>query len=138
MRNVAESTQISLPVEVRPEEVMRKRTLGDAIELCADLSMFDSDKKLIDELGGDKAQFSRWKSGQEGIVWTKFVKLMDVCGNDAPLLWMLHQRGYDLYSLRRQETELERELRATREELAQERAEREIERRLFRDIRSAA
>lgn len=138
MRTVAESTQISLPVEVRPEEVMRKRTLGDAIELCADLSMFDSDKKLIDELGGDKGQFSRWKSGQEGIVWAKFVKLMDVCGNDAPLLWMLHQRGYDLYSLRRQETELERELRATREELAQERAEREIERRLFRDIRSAA
>lgn len=131
-------TQISIPVEVRPDEVMRKRTLGDAIELCADLSLYDSDKKLIDDLGGDKGQFSRWKSGQEGIVWSKFVKLMDICGNDAPLLWMLHQRGYDLYSLRRQETELERENRLLREELEREKSERAVERRLFHEIRGAA
>ena len=70
------------------------------------------------ELGVDKAQFSRWQSGTEGVVWPKLEKLMDACGNDAPLLWMLHQRGYDLYSLRRRESETEQQNRLLREEVA--------------------
>lgn len=111
-------TQMSLPVEVRPEEVMRKQTLGSAIELCAELGGHALDKTLQQELEVDKAQFSRWQSGTEGIVWPKFVRLMDLCGNDAPLLWMLHQRGYDLHSLRRRETETEKLLRMAREENA--------------------
>lgn len=57
-------------------------------------------------------------SGTEGVQWPKFVALMDKCGNDAPLMWMLHQRGYDLHSLRRRESELERENRELRERLA--------------------
>lgn len=111
-------TQISIPQEVRPEEVMRKQSLGAAIELCAEIGGYALDKTLQQELEVDKAQFSRWQSGTEGIVWPKFVRLMELCGNDAPLLWMLHQRGYDLYSLRRRETETERENRLLREENA--------------------
>lgn len=110
--------QIPLPVEVRPEEVMRKQTLGSAIELCAELGGYSLDKALQQELGVDKAQFSRWLSGTEGVQWPKFVALMDRCGNDAPVLWMLHQRGYDLGSVRRRETELEAENRRLREDLA--------------------
>lgn len=109
--------QLSLPVEVRPEEVMRKQTLGGAIELCAELGGFTLDKSLQQELKVDKAQFSRWLSGQEGVQWAKFTELMDKCGNDAPVLWMLHQRGYDLNSLRRRESETERENRLLREEV---------------------
>lgn len=116
MRTVAD-TQISLPVEVRPEEVMRKQSLGGAIDLCMEL-IDKEEKQLQSDLGVDKAQFSRWKSGQEGILWAKFVRLMDACGNDAPLLWMVHQRGYDLHSLRKRETETERENRLLREENA--------------------
>ena len=111
-------TQIALPVEVRPEEVAREKTLGGAIELCAKLQGFSLDKELQQALGVDKAQFSRWHSGQEGVIWPKFTKLMDLCGNDAPLLWMAHQRGYDLHSLRKRETETERENRLLREENA--------------------
>jgi len=110
--------QISLPVEVRPEEVMRKQTLGSAIELCAELGGYALDKALQQELGVDKAQFSRWQSGTEGVQWSKFSALMDRCGNDAPVLWMVHQRGYDLHSLRRRESALERENRELREDLA--------------------
>lgn len=110
--------QLSIPVEVRPEEVMRKQSLGSAIELCAEVGGYALDKTLQQELEVDKAQFSRWQSGTEGIVWTKFTRLMDLCGNDAPLLWMLHQRGYDLHSLRRRETETERQNRLLREENA--------------------
>lgn len=108
--------QVALPVEINPVEVTRKRTLGAAIELCAELAGFTLDKELQQRLGIDKAQFSRWQGGTEGIVWPKFEKLMDVCGNDAPLLWMLHQRGYDLASVRKTETETERRLRMAMDE----------------------
>lgn len=106
-------------IAVRPEEVARKQTLGTAIELCAELAGFSLDKELQQTLDVDKGQFSRWQSGQEGIKWDKFATLMDVCGNDAPLLWMLHQRGYDLHSLRKRETETETQLRLARERIAQ-------------------
>jgi plasmid maintenance system antidote protein VapI len=110
--------QVAIPVEVRPEEVARKTTLGHAMELCAELAGFSLDKELQHKIGVDKAQFSRWMAGTEGIVWPKFTKLMDECGNDAPLLWMLHQRGYDLHSLRKRESETEKQLRLAREENA--------------------
>ncbi|WP_287740044.1 hypothetical protein [Diaphorobacter sp.] len=110
--------QLSIPSEVRPDEVARKQSLGGAIELCAELGGFALDKSLQQQLGVDKAQFSRWQSGSEGVLWPKFQQLMDTCGNDVPVLWMLHQRGYDLHSVRRRESETERENRLLREEVA--------------------
>lgn len=104
-------------MDVNPAEVARKPTLGSSILLCMELAGFDLDKE-VPGLKVDKAQFSRWKSGEEGIKWPKLVALMDACGNDAPLLWMLHARGFDLGSLRRRETELERRLRLVEEENA--------------------
>lgn len=120
------TTQLGIPSTPRPEEVARKPSLGSAIELCAELAGFGLDKTLQQELGVDKAQFSRWHSGAEGIVWPKFNRLMDVCGNDAPVLWMLHQRGYDLHSVRRLESETERELRQAREALETERMKNRV------------
>lgn len=105
-------------IDVRPEEIARKQSLGGAIELCAELAGFELDKQLSDTLKVDKGQFSRWHSGQEGIKWEKLASLMDVCGNDAPLLWMLHQRGYDLHSLRKRESETEQRLREAQERIA--------------------
>lgn len=117
------TNQLSLPTtQPTPEEVARKPSLGAAIELCAELAGHGLDKTLQQELGVDKAQFSRWQSGTEGIVWPKFERLMDVCGNDAPLLWMLHRRGYDLHSLRKKESDTELKLRLAEEALAAERA----------------
>jgi hypothetical protein len=129
--------QLGFPSAVTVQEIAREKTLGGAIGLCAKAAGLEP-KQVQDGIKADKAQWSRWESGQEGVVWPKFVALMDLCGNDAPLLWMLHARGYDLSSLRKQETELEKELRAAREELAKERAERAIERQLLRDLRVPA
>lgn len=111
------TSQLALPAPLELNEVMRKRTLGQALKLCAEVAGFVLDKQLAGPLNVDKAQFSRWESGEEGIKWSKFVALMDHCGNDAPLLWMLHDRGYDLHSVRRTETETERENRMLREEI---------------------
>ena len=112
---------------IRPEvplsEIPRKTSLGKALEYCAELAGYGYDKQLEEALRKhgvpvDKTQLSRWQQGGEGIKWERFTALMDVCGNDAPLLWMLHQRGYDLHSVRRMESETEKENRLLREENA--------------------
>lgn len=112
--------QLGFPSDVTQQEVSREKTLGGAINLCAKAAGLEP-KQVQDVLKTDKAQFSRWTDDKEGIVWTKFSALMDACGNDAPLLWMLNQRGYDLASLRKQETETQKALRQAKEELARER-----------------
>ncbi len=124
---------MGIPSEVTHVEVMRKASLGAAIALCAEAAGLEP-KAIQADLKLDKAQWSRWESGQEGIVWPKLRAVMDRCGNDAPLLWMLHDRGYDLSSLRKRESETERELRQVREQLAQEQAERAVERKLLAEV----
>lgn len=109
--------QLALPVDVAPHEIMRKTSLGAAIELCAEVGGFEP-KQIVAKLKLDKAQWSRWTSGQEGIVWPKLSALMDEGGNDAPLLWMAHARGYDIASMRKRESELEAQLRRVKEENA--------------------
>lgn len=109
--------QMALPVALEPREVMRKASLGGAIELCLEVAGLEP-KQLQADLKLDKAQFSRWVSGQEGVVWPKLAALMDRCGNDAPLLWMNHDRGWDLHAMRRMESETERQNRLLREENA--------------------
>lgn len=130
--------QVSIPVEIRTAEISREHTLGDAIQLCAKVAGFSLDKELQQRLDVDKAQFSRWTSGTEGIVWPKFSKLMDACGNDAPLLWMLHQRGYDLDSLRKRQSEVELKLEQAQQTIARMEQEREWQRSLIRDLRISA
>jgi len=110
-------TQLAFPVEVSTREITREKTLGDAILLCIKASGMEA-KELRLPFNLDKAQLSRWQSGDEGIKWPKLQALMDTCGNDAPLLWMAHDRGYEVGSLHKRETLLERELRETREENA--------------------
>lgn len=109
--------QLGFPSDVSQQEVLREKTLGGAIDLCAKAAGLVP-KQVQDAIGADKAQFSRWTDNKEGVLWPKFVALMDACGNDAPLLWMLHDRGYDIASLRRRESETERLLRLAREENA--------------------
>lgn len=112
------STQVSLPVDFDIAAITRKRTLGAAIEFCAELGGFALDKQLASDMGVDKAQFSRWMNGEEGIKWPKLEQLQDVCGNDVPTLWMMHSRGWDLHSFRKLESETERQNRELREENA--------------------
>lgn len=109
-------TQLSLPTDVTIQEIARERTLGDSIALCARAGGL-TPKEIQHALRLDKGQWSRWESGAEGVVWPKLTAVMDHCGNDAPVLWMVHNRGWDLASLRRRESEMERELRQAREEV---------------------
>lgn len=107
---------LGLPTDVTPVDIARKKSLGGAIELCAEAAGYCLDKQLASDLGVDKAQFSRWTTGAEGVMYPKLARLMDRCGNDAPVLWMAYDRGYDLHAMRRRESELERLNRLLREE----------------------
>lgn len=107
--------QLGFPSDVTAQEVAREQSLGGSIGLCAKAAGL-APKEVQDALKADRAQFSRWTDDKEGILWPKLAALMDLCGNDAPLLWMLHARGYDLSSLRKRETETEQLLRIAREE----------------------
>lgn len=106
---------MALPVAVAPGEIERKQSLGAAITLCYDAAGL-TPKQVIGLCRMDKAQLSRWESGSEGVCWPKLAALMDACGNDVPVLWQLHQRGYDITALRRRENDLERRLRQAEEE----------------------
>lgn len=116
-------SQLGFPSEVTPQEIAREKTFGGAIALCAKAAGLEP-KQVADAVRTskgepvDKAAWSRWVNDGEGIEWLKLVQIMDKCGNDAPLLWMLHARGYDINSLRRLESETQRELRLTKERLA--------------------
>lgn len=107
--------QLGLPSDVTAQEISRETSLGGAIDLCAKVAGLEP-KQVVSDLKLDKAQWSRWTSGQEGVIWPKLQAVMDLCGNDAPLLWMMQARGYDLSSLRKLETDLERQNRLLREE----------------------
>lgn len=118
MFDAGKTTQAALPVPVNFDELARKKTLGTSLELCAELAGFEFDKTLQMALDVDKAQFSRWQNGLEGVCWPKFKKLMLLCGNHAPLLWMLQDCGLDPRSVRPLEGTTERENRLLREENA--------------------
>lgn len=108
-----------LQVQVSADEIARKLSWASVIEFCAELAGYSLDKQASAIAGMDKARWSRIKSGQEGIKPEQLESFMDQCGNDAPLLWMLHRRGWDLASLRKRETETEKALRAARERIAE-------------------
>ena len=96
---------------------MREKTLGGSLDLCVKAAGYEP-KEVQAELKLDKAQFSRWSSGNEGILWPKLVSVMDFCGNNAPLMWMNFDRGFDLTAMRLRESETEKKLRQAEEENA--------------------
>lgn len=108
-----------LQVPVKPDEIARKLSWAAAIEHCAELAGYSLDKQSSSEIGMDKARWSRIKSGQEGIKPEQLEAFMDACGNDAPLLWLMHRRGWDLHSFRRKETDTERRARVAEERVTE-------------------
>ncbi|MDR0250679.1 MAG: hypothetical protein LBI35_05145 [Burkholderiales bacterium] len=98
-------------VDVRVIEA--QPTLMAAIRLCQQISGVE-DKRIACENGivADVAQWSRIKHGQHHFPQDKLSAFMDLCGNEAPLIWLARRRGYDLVPL---ETEMERCLRIERE-----------------------
>ena len=124
---------IGSPVDVDLAEIRRQGSWASVLSLCANKSGLQ-DKLIAADIGVDNAVWSRFKSGQNSPSGDQLDKLMDRCGNEAPLFWLLLRRGYDPRSLRRIESDVERENRELRERLSAVEQEREIERRTIREL----
>jgi|SRR6185437_7316071 len=101
--------------------VLAQSSMLGAIKLCISIAGFDADKQVNKELGIDAGHWTRITHGEAHFPVDKLSALMDLCGNEAPLIWLTNARGYDPRSLRKLETETERALREEREALKRER-----------------
>jgi hypothetical protein len=114
---------------IDPALIYKQPTLTKALHLCQTLSGLD-DANFYGPHGivKDQAQWSRimGQSGSANFPRDKFNLFMDRAGNEAPLLWLVHSRGYDIEALRHLETETERKLRIAEEALASERLKNRV------------
>lgn len=114
---------------VDPSLIYRQPTFTKALHLCQTLS--GKDDGQFYGVGGvvkDQAQWSRimGQAGSANFPQDKLNLFMDVAENEAPMLWLLHSRGYDITTLRHVETETERRLRLAVEALEAERVKNRV------------
>ena len=108
--------------------IQNQPTFTAALKFCQQLSgkedkCFFGDGRIVK----DSAQWSRIMTSQKHFFpQDKLNAFMDICGNEVPLLWLIHQRGYDVHSLRKIETETEKALRLEQERSAALERENEI------------
>lgn len=108
-------------VEVSPDMLGAQKSMLAAINLCVSLSGLD-DKEISLALEIQPAQWSRILSGEAHMPPNKLGALMDLCGNEAPLLWLANSRGYGLVLLK-SEAERRAEAAEARAQKAEEVAE---------------
>lgn len=111
-------SQLELSIKPEMQEldvatVAKQSTFTGALILCQTLSGLD-DKELCGKGGviNDTATWSRIKSGSNNFPQEQYLKFMNRCGNEAPLIWLADRSGYVLTP---KETEWERQARLERE-----------------------
>lgn len=119
---------LKTPIAVDVEQVRRQPSLTKAIVLCADLGGFENDKDFCRQMTMDQGVWSQIQSGNRYFPQDKYEQLFDVCGNEAPLIWLADRRGYELVHL---ESELEKQLRQQRERAEAAEAENAMLKKLF-------
>lgn len=101
--------------------ISRQPSMAQAIALCVQVSGLE-DKEVYLSLGIDAGHWTRIMKGDAHFPVNKLGDLMDLCGNEAPLIWLSHDRGYGLVLLK---TEAERRIEALEAALSQERERRQ-------------
>lgn len=107
-------------LDVPLELVIRQPTLSAAIALCVQASGLE-DKEVYLSLGIDAGHWTRIMKGDAHFPVNKLGDLMDMCGNEAPLIWQSHSRGYTLVMLK---SEAERRIDELTTQLTKERERR--------------
>ena len=90
---------ISEQVEVPEKDIARQKNMTGAIKLCIASSGL-KDKQVYLPLEIDAGHFSKILSDQGHFPHNKYGQLFDLCGNEAPLFWLAHSRGYGLVKLK--------------------------------------
>lgn len=118
--------------EVSREYVISRPSLRAAMRLAQDVAGLE-DKQLADGLDIDVAQWSRIKMGNGHFPTDKFVRLMELVNNDIPLVWLAHQRGYELKHL---QSSLEQQLEAERAKRIEAERKYEIVEKFMKETRA--
>lgn len=125
MTDASEQLQLSLPrdpVKVDAATIAGIQSMTRAIVLCAELAGLVNSKDQARAIGIDATQWSVIKDGGgKYFPQDKYLTMFEEFGNEVPLMYLLYQRGYDLASLRKRESETERALRVEREAHAETR-----------------
>lgn len=107
-------------------------TLHKAIEVARELSGLQ-DKEIYDEVGIDPGAFSRMTAGTawypQDARWQKLTKKIGL----IPLAWQCEAEGFDFASMRRHQTDAEREAEFWKRRCEQIEHEREIERKAVQE-----
>lgn len=121
--------QTDVPIDL----VVRQTTLAGAIALCVQISGLE-DKEVYLSLGIDAGHWTRIMRGDAHFPVNKLSDLMDLCGNEAPLMWLVHYRGYEASSLRKRESETEKRLRSAQERIQELEREAKIKADFMNEI----
>lgn len=108
-----------------------RRALRYAVSL-ADLEP----KQVYDPLDMDKATWSRIENGGMGFPLNRLKAFRDVVQNDALLLWLNHDHGYDIHRMVRIKNDVELRLENAEARIRELEREREIERAFVQDVLS--
>lgn len=113
--------------EVAIELIRRQSSLTAAVALCISLSGLE-EKEIYIPLDIDPGHWTRIRKGEAHFPLDKLNLLMELCGNQAPLLWLADSNGYGLVMLK---SELERRLEETELALQKSREREELMRDLL-------
>lgn len=128
---------VKRPLQAVPESDWKWRSEAVAIASMIGRSGLQ-EKTVAIECGIDASTLAKVKQGTARPSEEHLNAMMDATGSEAWLYYWLIKRGYDPRSLRRFESDVERENRELRERVAAMEAEREVELRLYRQLRAVA
>lgn len=108
---------------------------SEAAAVCSAIASSGLQEKSVAlEIDLDPSTLAKVKQGTARPSEEQLDALMDCTGSEAWLFYWLLKRGYDPRSLRRIETDVERENRELRAQLERMEHEHEIERRAVREL----
>ena len=121
-------SQTELPLARKPQQltipeelVNNQPSLSAAIALCIQASGLE-EKEVYIPLEIDAGHWTRIMKGDAHFPVNKLNQLMDMCGNEAPLIWLAHSRGKGVVLLKS-----EAERRAEQAEQRAQEAEKKLE-----------
>lgn len=123
----------AIPVDLT--DVAKQPTGAAAISLCAQKSG-KLDKVIADRIGAQEAVWSRAQTTGKGLSLEQIAVLMEVCGNRAPLDWLLLRLNLDPHSLRPLESETDKKLREAEERIAELEQRHAVTVQLLREVRA--
>jgi hypothetical protein len=128
---------VKRPLQAVPESDWKWRS--EAVAIASMIARSGLQEKTVAiECNIDASTLAKVKQGTARPSEAHLNAMMDATGSEAWLYYWLIKRGYDPRSLRRFESDVERENRELRERMAAMEAEREVELRLYRQLRSVA